>query len=130
MPSTAGSSPQNPLAETARFGYDEHRNRVTLVAPGREATYYGYGALDRLALVRADALGLDVATYGVYDPAGSGTCLIHPASQPSHLSDDPLGRLASERAPAAKIGMAEAAASATQPATYVFSSCLAPWFAF
>jgi YD repeat-containing protein len=97
MPSTAGSSPQNPLAQTTRFGYDEHRNRVTLVAPGREVTYYGYGALDRLALVRADALCLDAATYCVYDPAGSRTCLIHPASHPTHLSHGPLGRLGSER---------------------------------
>ena len=51
--------------------------------------------------------------------------LIHPVS---HLSHDPLGRLASERAPTAKLEMAEAAASATQAATYVFSRRLAPWF--
>jgi hypothetical protein len=119
MPSTAGSSPQNPLAATSCFGHDDSRNRVTLVAPGREVTYYGYGALDRLALVRADALGLDAATHCVHDPAGSRTCLIHPASHPSHLSHDPLGRLASERAPTAKIEMAEAPARATQAAAYV-----------
>jgi hypothetical protein len=119
MPSTAGSSPQNPLAATSCFGHDDSRNRVTLVAPGREVTYYGYGALDRLALVRADALGLDAATHCVRDPAGSRTCLIHPASHPSHLSHDPLGRLASERAPTAKIEMAEAPARATQAAAYV-----------
>jgi YD repeat-containing protein len=107
----------NPLAQTTRFGYDEHRNRVTLVALGREVTYYGYDALDRLALIRADALGLDAATCCVHDPAGSRTCLIHAASHPSHLSHDPLGRLASERAPTAKIEMAEAAASATKAAT-------------
>ena len=41
--------PTNRLAEATSFGYDEHRNRVTLVAPAREATCYGYGALDRLA---------------------------------------------------------------------------------
>jgi hypothetical protein len=117
MPSTAGSSPQNPLAATTCFGYDDNRNRATLVAPAREVTCYGYDALDRLALVRADALGLDAATYCVHDPAGSRTCLIHPASHPCHLSHDPLGRLASERAPTAKIEMAEAAASATQAAT-------------
>jgi hypothetical protein len=78
--------------------------------------YYGYGALDRLALVRADALGLDAATYCVHDPAGNRTCLIHLASHPYHPSHDPLGRPASERAPAAKLEMAEAAASATQQA--------------
>jgi hypothetical protein len=91
-------------------------------------TSYGYGSLDRLALVRADALGLDRATCCVHDPAGSRTCLIHPASHPCHLSHDLLGRLASERAPTAKIEMADAAASATQAATYVFSRRLAPWF--
>jgi YD repeat-containing protein len=97
MPSTASSSPQNPLAATTCFGYDDSRNGVTLVAPGREVTYYGYGSLDRLALVRADALGLDAATYYLYDPAGNRTCLIDPESHPTYLSYDPLGRLASER---------------------------------
>ena len=81
----------------------------TLVAPAREATYYGYDALDRLALVRADALGLDAATYYLYDPAGNRTYLLDAESHPSYVPDDALGRVASERAPTAKIEMADAA---------------------
>ena len=100
---------QNPLAAPTRFGYDDKRNRVMLVAPAREATCYGYGALDPLAIVRADALGLDAATYYLYDPPGNRTYLLDAESHPSYVPYDALGRVASQRARTAKIEMADAA---------------------
>jgi RHS repeat-associated protein len=88
---------KNPLAETAQFQYDAVGNRTVLVAPLGEVGYYGYDALDRLAWLRADALGTDAATYYSYDAVGNRTCLLDAKSHPSHMSYDALGRLLSEQ---------------------------------
>jgi YD repeat-containing protein len=86
---------KNPLAETAYFEYDAVGNRTVLVAPLGEVSYYGYDALDRLAWLRADALGIDAATDYSYDAAGRLTSAYQ--SSPSYESDsfeyDPAGRV-------------------------------------
>jgi YD repeat-containing protein len=88
---------KNPLAETAEFEYDAVGNRTVLVAPLGEVSYYGYDALDRLAWLRADALGIDAATYYSYDAVGNRTCLLDAESHPTYMSYDALGRLLSEQ---------------------------------
>ena len=63
----------NPLEEATAFAYDGVGNQTAVVAPGTEVAYFGYDAVDRLSWVRADAFGVDAATYYAYDPTGNRT---------------------------------------------------------